>query len=64
MLEEIIPASVDCHFFVCGPAVSTADRLAAREKGTEPQPRFLESILADLKSLGVTREQITYESYG
>jgi ferredoxin-NADP reductase len=64
MLEEIIPASLGCHFFVCGPAVSAADRVAAREKGTEPQPRFLESILADLKSLGVTRDQITYESYG
>jgi len=64
MLEEIIPVSRDCHFFVCGPAVSAADRLAAREKGTEPQPRFLESILADLKSMGVTKEQITYESYG
>jgi len=64
MLEEIIPASRDCHFFVCGPAVSAADRLAAREKGTEPQPRFLESILEDLKSLGVTKDQITYESYG
>jgi ferredoxin-NADP reductase len=64
MLEEIVPASRDCHFFVCGPAVSAADRLAAREKGTEPQPRFLESILEDLKSLGVTKDQITYESYG
>ena len=64
MLEEIIPVSRDCHFFVCGPAVSAADRLAAREKGAEPQPRFLESILADLKSMGVTKEQITYESYG
>jgi ferredoxin-NADP reductase len=64
MLEEIIPVSRDCHFFVCGPAVSAGDRLAAREKGTEPQPRFLESILADLKSLGVTQDQITYESYG
>jgi hypothetical protein len=64
MLEEIIPATLDCHFFVCGPAVSAADRLAAREKGTEPQPRFLESILTDLKSLGVPRDQITYESYG
>jgi len=64
MLEEIIPDTLDCHFFVCGPAVSAADRLAAREKGMEPQPRFLESILADLKSLGVSRDQITYESYG
>jgi ferredoxin-NADP reductase len=64
LLEEIVPVSTDCHFFVCGPAVSATDRLAAREKGTEPQPRFLESILADLKSLGVERDQITYESYG
>ena len=64
LLEEIVPAPLDYHFFVCGPAVSAADRMAAREKGVEPQPRFLESILADLNSLAVPRDQITYESYG
>jgi len=64
LLKEIVPDSLDCHFFVCGPAVSASDRLAAREKGIEPQPRFLESVLADLKTLGVPRDQITYESYG
>ena len=64
LLKEIVPDSLDCHFFVCGPAVSSAERAAAREKGTEPQPRFLESVLANLKALGVPRDQITYESYG
>src|SRR5205809_979346 len=64
MLKEILPVELDCHFFVCGPAVSAFDRAYAREKGVEPQPRFLESVLGDLKTLGVPRDQITFESYG
>jgi 3-ketosteroid 9alpha-monooxygenase subunit B len=64
LLKETVPEDLNCHLFVCGPAVSASDKAAAREKGTEPQPRFLESVLADLKTLGVPRDQITYESYG
>jgi 3-ketosteroid 9alpha-monooxygenase subunit B len=64
LIREVVPEPSSCHFFVCGPAVTAPDRAAAREKGITPQPRFLESVLADLKSLGVTRDQYTYESYG
>ena len=49
LLKETVPEDLNCHLFVCGPAVSASDKAAAREKGTEPQPRFLESVLADLK---------------
>jgi len=64
LLKELVPGDLDCHFFVCGPAISSAERAVAREQGVEPQPRFLESVLGDLKTLGAARDQITYESYG
>jgi hypothetical protein len=49
---------------VCGPATSEWDRVAAREKGVAPVPRFMESVLASLTALGVKKDQITRESYG
>jgi 3-ketosteroid 9alpha-monooxygenase subunit B len=64
LLRELTPPSLGCHFFICGPAVSVYDRASAREKGVTPQPRFMESVLADLKTLGVPSDQITRESYG
>ena len=64
LIREFVPDTSGCHFFVCGPAVSSWDRLAAREQGAEPQPRFLESVLKDLEALGVKKDQITRESYG
>jgi 3-ketosteroid 9alpha-monooxygenase subunit B len=64
LLKEFVPNPSDCHFFVCGPAVSAWDRIAGREQGKEPPARFLESVLADLESMGVKKDQITRESYG
>jgi ferredoxin-NADP reductase len=64
LLRELVPPELDCHFFVCGPGVSAFDRASANEKGVDPTPRFLESVLAHLKTLGVQRDQITRESYG
>jgi len=64
LLKEVVSNPAESHFFVCGPANSIWDRLLAREKGIEPQPRFLESVLADLQTLGVRKDQITRESYG
>jgi 3-ketosteroid 9alpha-monooxygenase subunit B len=64
LLKDLVPPALDCHFFICGPAISTFERALAKEKGVDPQPRFLESVVADLKALGVERHQITSESYG
>ena len=47
-----------------GPGISTFERASAKAEGVEPTPRFLESVLADLGTLGVQRDQITRESYG
>src|SRR5215831_8832427 len=32
LLQELLPANLDCHFFICGPAISTFERAAAKEK--------------------------------
>jgi hypothetical protein len=50
--------------YVCGPGISKWDRDVAKAKGEEPTPRFLESVLADLKSIGVPNARIKRESYG
>jgi ferredoxin-NADP reductase len=64
VLRELIPNLDSCVIYVCGPGISKFDREAAKEKGEHPQPRFLESVLADLKSLGVPNARIKRESYG
>lgn len=64
MLRELIPDLSSCIVYVCGPGISKWDRETARERGQAPAPRFLESVLADLKSLGVANSRIKRESYG
>jgi ferredoxin-NADP reductase len=64
MLRELIPDAASCIVYACGPAISNWDRQAAREAGTEPAPRFMESVLAALKEIGVPNDRIKRESYG
>ncbi len=64
LLREAITNPSSCRVFACGPAITVYDRKAARESGTEPAPRFLETVLEGLKAIGVKNEQITRESYG
>jgi len=64
LLRELVPPKLDCHFFICGPGISTFERASAKAEGVEPTPRFLESVLADLGTFGVQRDQIKRESYG
>jgi 3-ketosteroid 9alpha-monooxygenase subunit B len=64
LLRETIPQPAECYVYVCGPGISKFDVAAAKEAGIEPQPRFLESVLADLKTLGVPNDRIKREFYG
>src|SRR5947207_4887224 len=64
LLREVIPDPSACRVFACGPAVTIWDRQVAREAGTQPAPRFLETVLESLKALGVKSDQVTRESYG
>lgn len=64
MLKEIVPDWSGVEVFTCGPGITKWDRLAAKEKGEAPAPRFLEATLASLAELGVTKDRIHRESYG
>jgi ferredoxin-NADP reductase len=64
LLREFIPDPTAPFVYLCGPGISKWDREMAKEKGTEVQPRFIESVLADLKALGVPDARIKRESYG
>jgi 3-ketosteroid 9alpha-monooxygenase subunit B len=64
LLRETIPDPAGCYVYVCGPGISKFDIAAAKEAGTEPQPRFLETVLADLRALGVPNDRIKREFYG
>ena len=64
LIREHIPDPSAVEVFSCGPGVGKFERLAAKERGEEPQPRFLESVLDALESIGVPDERIHRESYG
>ena len=64
LLREVVGDPAACRVYLCGPAVSTWDKKAAKEKGVEPTPRFLEGALAALEEIGVPKASITRESYG
>ena len=64
LLREAIPRPDDCCVFVCGPGISHWDIVAARQAGTAPAPRFLETVVAQLGELGVPGDRIKRESYG
>ncbi len=64
LIESALPDPTAVEVFACGPGVGKWERLAAKESGTEPQPRFLESTLDALADLGVPKDQIHNESYG
>jgi ferredoxin-NADP reductase len=64
LLRELIPDASACLVYACGPAIGPWDKLAARERGEEPQPRFLEAAEAALAAVGVPDDRVKTESYG
>jgi 3-ketosteroid 9alpha-monooxygenase subunit B len=64
LLREAIPSPTESLVYVCGPGISKFDLAAAKEAGTPPPRRFLESVLADLEALGVPNKRIRREFYG
>jgi 3-ketosteroid 9alpha-monooxygenase subunit B len=64
LIRDFIPDPSAVEVFACGPGVGKFERQAAKEKGEEPAPRFLETTLEALENLGVPDERIHRESYG
>jgi 3-ketosteroid 9alpha-monooxygenase subunit B len=64
LLREYIPDPSAVEVFACGPALGKWDKLLAKESGIEPAPRFMETVVAALKSMGITKDRLHTESYG
>jgi 3-ketosteroid 9alpha-monooxygenase subunit B len=64
LLRDAIPSPSECIVYVCGPGISKFDLAAAKASGTPPPARFLESVLEDLKALGVPDKRVKREFYG
>ena len=64
LLRELIPEPTAVMVYACGPALSSHDRAAAREKGVEPTPRFMETVSAAVKEIGVPKDRYKTEAYG
>lgn len=64
LLSEVITDPSGCLVYACGPGLTRWDRQAARKRGEEPSPRFLETTRAILADLEVPRKAIHMEAYG
>ncbi len=65
---DLIGRSVDdlqrCLVYCCGPGVLPWEKKLAREKGEEPAPKFVETMIGILHDLGFEKGQIKQESWG
>lgn len=64
LLREYIPDPGNCFVFSCGPGITPHARRAAKERGEQPAPQFVENMVALLKEVGLDKKQIKQESWG
>ena len=66
--KEFISESIEdlssLGVFVCGPDHTIHQKKAAKEKGEELKPSFMESVLSSLEEIGIPKNKIKKESYG
>ncbi len=55
--KEVLTSSADV-------GVTKWDKKMAKAQGEEPPPRFIESVLGALQTIGVPEEKVHAESYG
>lgn len=64
LIREHIGDPKGVEVFACGPALSKWDKIQAKEDGVEPTPRFMETVVSAIESVGVPKERLHLESYG
>ena len=64
LLRECVPDPGNCFVFSCGPGITPHARRAAKERGEEAAPQFVEHMMALLKEVGLDKKQIKQESWG
>lgn len=64
LLEELVPDRQTCLVYACGPAITPWDRKKALETRTPATPRFMETVLGHLHTVGMEDKRIKRETYG
>lgn len=64
LIRARVPDPGSVEVFACGPGIGKWEKLAARESGETPAPRFMEATLQALDDLGVSKDRIHRETYG
>lgn len=64
LIEELIPEPQTCLVYACGPAITPWERRKAMETKTPATPRFMETVLGHLHTLGIEDKRIKREVYG
>jgi 3-ketosteroid 9alpha-monooxygenase subunit B len=64
LLQDALGDQESTIIYACGPAITVWERRACAAEGRTPPPRFLESMVSQLTTLGVPREKIKLEAYG
>jgi NAD(P)H-flavin reductase len=64
LLQEVAPDPSAVLDYSCGPGITPCERKAAKAKGEEPAPRFVENMFALLQEHGLHKTQIKQESWG
>ena len=62
-LEELVPDLTEAEIYLCGSGITKWDRLAAKETGVEPAPKFIEGMMALLDEMGVSKGRLHKESW-
>ena len=63
VVEPVIGDPQRTLVYACGAAITRWDKQAARARGEEPKPRFLETVRAIVGELGVPRQNLHTEAY-
>lgn len=64
LIESCIPDPARYLAYCCGPGILPWERQEARAAGRQPEPRFVETVVAWLEEAGLSRKQIKRESWG
>jgi len=64
LIQRYVPDPSAVQVFTCGPALSKFEVRTAKAAGETLKPRFMESTLEALSSLGFSETSVHYESYG
>ena len=64
LIQQYVSDPSAVEVFACGPALSKYEKKRAKQTGETLSPRFMETVLAGLDSIGFDKKKVHHESYG